>query len=158
MELEHPRLLPVLDAEEASAPLHSAPAGRARAGGKIEVVIAQRRRIAVDADPTPLLQICPVPQLVLTQPCFFSLYLLPLGQLLLAFVPPSLSSVSSTAKARGTAKASKSKIAPAPTAVTNPIDLAMAMAPHPSICSCRIQPLACHAAYEHDVAAAITRF
>ena len=32
---------------------------------------------------------------MLTQPCFFSLYLLPLGQLLLAFAPPPLSSVSS---------------------------------------------------------------
>ena len=64
--------------------------------------------------------------------------------MVLAFVL-LLSSVSSTAKARGTAKASKSKIAPAPTAVMDPIDLAMA--PHPSICSCRLQPLACHAAH-----------
>jgi hypothetical protein len=107
-------------------------------------------------DPLPLLQIWPVPQLVLTQLCFFSLYLLPLGQLLPAFAPPPLSSVSSTAKACGTAKVSKSKIAPAPSAVINPIDLAMA--PHPSICSCLLQPLACHAASKHDVAAAITRF
>ena len=30
----------------------------------------------------PLLHTCPVPQLVLTQPCFFSLYLWPLGQAL----------------------------------------------------------------------------